>query len=109
MRPWVSEREARCCHVCRRHRVQQHTTGAGRSHRRTPPLHTHAHTATVEMLEAASSAAPAPLQFINRLNPPRWLFRTIACLVLGGQVISRICRGESWVWVCCGHALPLPS
>lgn len=53
--------------------------------------------ATVEMLEkieeAATSAAPAPLQFLNRLKPPRWLFRTVACLILGGQVVGRISRG----------------
>jgi hypothetical protein len=48
------------------------------------------------MLEAASTAAPA-LAFLNRLKPPRWLFRTVACLVLGGQVISRICKG-AWAW-----------
>jgi hypothetical protein len=48
--------------------------------------------ATVDMIEAASSAAP-PLQLLNRLSAPRWLFRTVACLVLGGQVVARICRG----------------
>jgi hypothetical protein len=27
------------------------------------------------------------------LKPPRWLFRTVACLILGGQVVGRICKG----------------
>uniref|UniRef100_A0A383VTI4 ABC transporter permease protein n=2 Tax=Tetradesmus obliquus TaxID=3088 RepID=A0A383VTI4_TETOB len=49
--------------------------------------------ATVEMIEMASSAAP-PLQMLNRFNAPRWLFRTVACLILGGQVVSRICKGK---------------
>eukprot|EP00879_Flechtneria_rotunda_P022367 GHRR01023601.1.p1 GENE.GHRR01023601.1~~GHRR01023601.1.p1 ORF type:complete len:210 (+),score=66.05 GHRR01023601.1:124-753(+) len=49
--------------------------------------------ATVELIEAASSAAP-PLQLLNRFNAPRWLFRTVACLVLGGQVVARIVRGN---------------
>lgn len=46
------------------------------------------------MIEAASSAAP-PLQLLNKLSAPRWLFRTVACLILGGQVIARICKGRS--------------
>lgn len=50
--------------------------------------------ATVEMIEMASSAAP-PLQMLNRFNAPRWLFRTVACLILGGQVVSRICKGAT--------------
>eukprot|EP00878_Enallax_costatus_P023503 GHUV01025002.1.p2 GENE.GHUV01025002.1~~GHUV01025002.1.p2 ORF type:complete len:182 (+),score=43.83 GHUV01025002.1:331-876(+) len=49
--------------------------------------------ATVEMIEAASSAAPA-LQLLNRFSAPKWLFRTVACLILGGQVIARICKGN---------------
>jgi hypothetical protein len=48
--------------------------------------------ATVEMLDMASSAAP-PLQMLNKFNAPRWLFRTVACLILGGQVVSRIVKG----------------
>jgi hypothetical protein len=48
--------------------------------------------ATVEMIEAASIAAP-PLQMLNKFNAPRWLFRTVACLILGGQVVSRITKG----------------
>lgn len=52
----------------------------------------------LEAVEAAAkSAAPAPLQFLNRLKPPRWLFRTAACLILGGQVVGRISRGETEV------------
>ena len=48
--------------------------------------------ATVDLLDAATSSAP-PLKFLNQFNAPRWLFRTVACLVLGGQVITRICKG----------------
>jgi hypothetical protein len=44
------------------------------------------------MIEMASSAAP-PLQMLNKFNAPRWLFRTVACLILGGQVVSRITKG----------------
>ncbi len=57
-----------------------------------------------------SCAAPAPaawaltagrplaadnpvVRFVNKLSPPKWLFRTVACLVLAGQVITRMCRG----------------
>jgi hypothetical protein len=47
----------------------------------------------VDLLESAASAAP-PLKFLNRYNAPRWLFRTVACLVLGGQVMARIAQGE---------------
>lgn len=67
-----------------------------------PPAFTAAAAAaTVEMLEAATSAAPAPLQFLNRLKPPRWLFRTVACLILGGQVVGRICKGGGvGAWWC---------
>lgn len=28
------------------------------------------------------------------MKPPKWLFRTVACLLLGGQVIVRICKGN---------------
>eukprot|EP00882_Tetradesmus_deserticola_P006979 GHRQ01007351.1.p2 GENE.GHRQ01007351.1~~GHRQ01007351.1.p2 ORF type:complete len:127 (+),score=61.68 GHRQ01007351.1:375-755(+) len=49
--------------------------------------------ATVELIEKASSAAP-PLQMLNKLNAPRWVFRTVACLILGGQVVSRILKGK---------------
>lgn len=49
--------------------------------------------ATVDLLDAATSSAP-PLKFLNQFNAPRWLFRTVACLVLGGQVITRICKGK---------------
>ncbi len=45
-------------------------------------------------------AADNPLlQAINRLQAPKWLFRMAACLVLAGQVISRMCRGE-WRRMC---------
>jgi len=37
------------------------------------------------------------LKLLASLKPPRWLFRTVACLVLGGQVISRICQGKEFL------------
>lgn len=42
---------------------------------------------------AETPNAPALLKLVDRLNAPKWLFRTIACLTLGGQVVNRICRG----------------
>lgn len=32
--------------------------------------------------------------FFTDLNPPKWLFKTVACLVLCGQVCIRICKGK---------------
>lgn len=61
-----------------------------------PPPPGASRAATVDLLESAASAAP-PLKFLNRYNAPRWLFRTVACLVLGGQVMARIAQGEG-VW-----------
>ncbi|MEW5303703.1 MAG: hypothetical protein WDW36_006371 [Sanguina aurantia] len=43
---------------------------------------------------AETPNAPALLKLVDRLNAPKWLFRTIACLTLGGQVVNRICRGQ---------------
>jgi len=28
------------------------------------------------------------------MKPPKWLFRTVACIVLSGQVVVRICQGK---------------
>lgn len=33
------------------------------------------------------------LKALAKLQPPKWLFRSVACIVLGGQVIVRICKG----------------
>uniref|UniRef100_A0A7S3QQD5 Uncharacterized protein n=1 Tax=Dunaliella tertiolecta TaxID=3047 RepID=A0A7S3QQD5_DUNTE len=41
-----------------------------------------------------SADAPSILKALAGLKPPRWLFRSVACLILGGQVISRICQGK---------------
>lgn len=51
--------------------------------------------ATVDILEATVSKAP-PLAFLNKFHTPRWLFRTVACLVLGGQVFARMAKGVCW-------------
>jgi hypothetical protein len=43
---------------------------------------------------APTSPADNPIvRFIDKLSPPKWLFRTVACLVLAGQVITRMCQG----------------
>jgi hypothetical protein len=33
------------------------------------------------------------LRALDRFSTPRWLWRTVGCLVLGGQAIVRIARG----------------
>lgn len=33
------------------------------------------------------------LKKIALLKPPKWFFRTVACIVLAGQVVVRICQG----------------
>ena len=47
--------------------------------------------ATVDLLEAVSESTA--LAYLDRFKAPRWLFRTAACLVLGGQVMARLFRG----------------
>lgn len=41
----------------------------------------------------------AIFQSLERLKLPKWVFRTVACMVLGGQVFARIFRG-AWVRAC---------
>ncbi|KAI8463916.1 MAG: permease-domain-containing protein [Monoraphidium minutum] len=48
--------------------------------------------ATVDLLEQVSGSTA--LSYLDRFKAPRWLFRTIACLVLGGQVMARIFKGK---------------
>lgn len=47
--------------------------------------------ATIEFLDTTTSAPP--LQWLNKIKAPRWLFRTVACIILGGQVMARIAKG----------------
>jgi len=49
--------------------------------------------ATVDLLEQVSGATA--LSYLDRFKAPRWLFRTVACLVLGGQVMARIFKGAA--------------
>jgi hypothetical protein len=59
---------------------------------------------------------------LERFKAPKWLFRTVACFVLGGQVILRIfkgtpqavhsassCNGSRVAWWCITHAAALAS
>ncbi|KAL6759372.1 permease-domain-containing protein [Haematococcus lacustris] len=39
-------------------------------------------------------STPGFLKTFALMKPPKWLFRTVACLLLGGQVIVRICKGN---------------
>eukprot|EP00877_Chromochloris_zofingiensis_P009592 jgi/Chrzof1/4887/Cz15g03060.t1_TGDG1 len=48
--------------------------------------------ATIEFLDTTTSAPP--LQWLNKIKAPRWLFRTVACIILGGQVMARIAKGK---------------
>lgn len=48
--------------------------------------------ATVDLLEQVSGSTA--LSYLDRFKAPRWLFRTVACIVLGGQVIARIFKGK---------------
>jgi ABC transport permease subunit len=48
--------------------------------------------ATIDLLEQVSGSTA--LSYLDRFKAPRWLFRTVACLVLGGQVMARIARGN---------------
>ena len=41
-----------------------------------------------------SSPPSALLRFLDAFSPPRWLQRTVCCLVLGGQSFWRIARGK---------------
>eukprot|EP00195_Chlamydomonas_chlamydogama_P012026 CAMPEP_0202895032 /NCGR_PEP_ID=MMETSP1392-20130828/4308_1 /ASSEMBLY_ACC=CAM_ASM_000868 /TAXON_ID=225041 /ORGANISM="Chlamydomonas chlamydogama, Strain SAG 11-48b" /LENGTH=330 /DNA_ID=CAMNT_0049579907 /DNA_START=116 /DNA_END=1108 /DNA_ORIENTATION=- len=41
-----------------------------------------------------TSQAPAIFQALDRLKAPKWLFRTVACIILGGQVVTRIFKGK---------------
>ena len=41
-----------------------------------------------------SSNLLALLRFLDAFNPPRWLQRTVCCLVLGGQSFWRIASGK---------------
>ena len=34
-------------------------------------------------------------KWVERAKPPKWLWRTIAAVVLGGQVATRILKGSS--------------
>jgi hypothetical protein len=47
--------------------------------------------ATVDLLEQVSGSTA--LSYLDRFKAPKWLFRTVACLVLGGQVMARIFKG----------------
>ncbi|EFJ52942.1 hypothetical protein VOLCADRAFT_72591 [Volvox carteri f. nagariensis] len=38
--------------------------------------------------------APGILKALDRYKAPKWLFRSVACLVLGGQVVLRIFKGN---------------
>lgn len=40
------------------------------------------------------ASTAALLRFLDAFNPPRWLQRTVCCLVLGGQSLWRIARGK---------------
>ncbi len=33
------------------------------------------------------------VDWINARDPPKWLWRTVAALVLGGQVLTRVLQG----------------
>ena len=44
----------------------------------------------------------AVLQALDKWKAPKWVFRTVACLVLGGQVMLRIFQG-GWGEVAAGH------
>jgi hypothetical protein len=57
-----------------------------------PPFPSPLAAATVDLLEAVSGSTA--LSYLDRFKAPRWLFRTMACLVLGGQVMARIFKGE---------------
>lgn len=46
----------------------------------------------MDLLEQVSGSTA--LSYLDRFKAPRWLFRTVACLVLGGQVMARIFKGE---------------
>jgi hypothetical protein len=35
------------------------------------------------------------LSYLDKFKAPRWLFRTVACLVLGGQVMARLFKGAA--------------
>ncbi|KIZ07836.1 hypothetical protein MNEG_0126 [Monoraphidium neglectum] len=48
--------------------------------------------ATVDLLEQVSGSTA--LSYLDRFKAPKWLFRTVACLVLGGQVMARIFKGK---------------
>ncbi|PNH05926.1 Protein TRIGALACTOSYLDIACYLGLYCEROL 1, chloroplastic [Tetrabaena socialis] len=43
---------------------------------------------------AQTPGAPGILRVLNEAKAPKWLFRTVSCLVLGGQVVLRIFKGN---------------
>lgn len=53
---------------------------------------------TTEFQRETTNPAPAPrnrvLDLLEGSRPPKWLWRTFACVVLGGQVITRIWQGK---------------
>ncbi|GAX76025.1 hypothetical protein CEUSTIGMA_g3468.t1 [Chlamydomonas eustigma] len=63
----------------------------------------HAHTSpegvSADDLQPSSSSKgidppQAIVEILDRFKAPKWVFRTVACLVLGGQVILRIFQGR---------------
>jgi ABC-type transporter Mla maintaining outer membrane lipid asymmetry permease subunit MlaE len=48
--------------------------------------------ATVDLLEQMSGSTA--LSYLDKFKAPRWLFKTVACLVLGGQVFARMFKGK---------------
>jgi hypothetical protein len=64
-----------------------------------PPLHTESCPRLLLTLLRCMPCPPAEhplIKAINKMKPPKWLFRMVACLVLAGQVISRMCKGGHW-------------
>ncbi|PNW81963.1 hypothetical protein CHLRE_06g268200v5 [Chlamydomonas reinhardtii] len=47
-----------------------------------------------EVLLVEAAGTPSILKKLHDAKAPKWLFRTVACMVLGGQVVLRIFKGN---------------